>query len=72
MLRFKEVQEQVRSKVIDMHRSGEGHREEATADQKEQRLVSHFPKNILMMPKTFGLIFCGLTRHKLNILGGLA
>ncbi len=35
-----------------------------------QRLVSHLPKHILIIPKTFGQIFCGLMRQKLNILEG--
>ncbi len=41
----------------------------AIADQKRtQRLVSHLPKNILIIPKTFRQIFCGLMRQKLNFL----
>ena len=33
-----------------------------------QRLVSHLTKNILIIPNTFELIFCGLMRQKLNFL----
>ncbi len=50
---------------------GESSKAKATADQKRtQRLVSHLPKNILIIPKTFGQIFCGLMRQKLNFLEG--
>lgn len=35
-----------------------------------KRLVSLFPKNTLMILKTFGKIFCGVTRQKLNFLEG--
>ncbi len=31
--------------------------------KRTQRLVSHLPKNILIIPKTFGQIFCGLMRQ---------
>ncbi len=31
-----------------------------------KRLVSHLPKNILIIPKMFGKIFCGLMRQKVN------
>lgn len=30
-----------------------------------------FAKKVLMVPKTFGKIFCGLMRPKLNVLAGL-
>ncbi len=43
---------------------------EATSDQKEHK-VSHLPKNILIIPKTFGQIFCGLMRQKFNFLEGV-
>ncbi|KAK3556981.1 hypothetical protein QTP70_022323 [Hemibagrus guttatus] len=33
-----------------------------------KRLVSVLPENILMIPKTFGKILCGLMRQKLNFL----
>ncbi len=36
-----------------------------------QRLVSHLPKNILIIPKPFGQIFCGLMGQKLNFLEGV-
>ncbi len=36
--------------------------------KRTQRLVSHLPKNILIIPKTFGQIFCGLMRQKFNLL----
>lgn len=36
--------------------------------QRTQRLVSHLPKHILMIPKTFGKTFCGLTRQMPNLL----
>ncbi len=36
-----------------------------------QRLVSHLSKNILIFPKTFGQIFCGLMLQKLTFLEGL-
>ena len=39
--------------------------------KRTQRLVSHLPNNILMIPKTSGTIFCGLTRQKLNFLEGV-
>ena len=39
--------------------------------KRTQRLISHLPKNILMIPKNFGKIFCGLTRQKLNFLEGV-
>ncbi len=40
--------------------------------KKTQRLVSHLPKNMLIIPKTFGQIFCGLMRQKLNFLCPIA
>ncbi len=44
----------------------------ATADQKEHKGSSHIcQKNILIIPKTFGQIFCGLMRKKLNFLEGV-
>ncbi len=49
---------------------GSGSKAKANADQKEQRLVSYLPKNILIIPKIFGQIFCGLMRQKLNFLEG--
>lgn len=36
--------------------------------QRTQRLVSHLPKHILMIPETFGKPFCGLTRQMPNLL----
>ncbi len=39
--------------------------------KRTQRLVSHLPKNILTIPKTFGQIFCGLMKQKLNFLEGV-
>ena len=39
--------------------------------KRTQRLVSHLPRNILMIPKTFGEIFYGLTRQKINFLEGV-
>lgn len=36
--------------------------------QRTQRLVSHLPKHILMIPETFGKTFCGLTRQMPNLL----
>lgn len=33
-----------------------------------RRLVSHSPENILIIPETFGLIFCGRVREKFNFL----
>ncbi len=38
---------------------------------RTQRLISHLPKNILIILKTFGQIFCGLMRQKLNFLEGV-
>ncbi len=38
--------------------------------KRTQRLITHLPKNILIIPKTFGQIFCGLMRQKLNFLEG--
>ncbi len=38
---------------------------------KKNKLVSVLPENILMIPKTFGKILCGLTRQKLNFLEGV-
>ena len=35
------------------------------------RLVSVLPENMLMIPKTFGKILCGLMRQKLNFLEGV-
>ncbi len=32
-------------------------------------IISHLPKYILIIPKTFGQIFCGLMRQKLKFLG---
>ncbi|KAK3517677.1 hypothetical protein QTP70_015695, partial [Hemibagrus guttatus] len=47
-------------------------RQKAAAEQKEHKGSSQFcQKNILMIPKTFGKILCGLTRQKLNFLEGL-
>ncbi len=43
-----------------------------TADQKEHKGLSHIcQKNILIIPKTFGQIFCGLMRQKFNFLEGV-
>ncbi len=39
--------------------------------KRTQTLVSQLPKNILIIPKTFGQIFCGLMRQKLNFLEGV-
>ncbi len=39
--------------------------------KRTNRLVSALPENILMIPKTFGKIICGLTRQKCNILEGV-
>ncbi len=39
--------------------------------KRTQRIVSHLPKHILIIPKTFGQIFCGLMRQKLNFLEGV-
>ncbi len=39
--------------------------------KRTQRFVSHLPKNILIIAKTFGQIFCGLMRQMLNILEGV-
>ncbi len=39
--------------------------------KRTQRLISHLPKNILIIPKTFRQIFCGLMRQKLNFLEGV-
>ncbi len=41
--------------------------------KRTQRLVSHLPKQYLDMiiPKTFGQIFCGLIQQKLNFLEGV-
>ncbi len=36
-----------------------------------KKLISVLPENILMIPKTFGKILCGLTRQKLNFLEGV-
>ncbi len=47
--RSKEIQEQMRNKIVDMFQSGKGY-------------------NILIIPKTFGQIFCELMRQKLNFL----
>lgn len=33
------------------------------------KLISHLPKSILMIPKTFGRIFCHLMREKFNFFG---
>ncbi|KAK3513490.1 hypothetical protein QTP70_015502 [Hemibagrus guttatus] len=38
---------------------------------KKKRLVPVLPENILMIPKTFGKILCGLTRQKFYFLEGL-
>ncbi len=44
----------------------------AIADQKEHKGPSHIcQKNILIIPKTFGQIFCGLMRQKFNFLEGV-
>ncbi len=39
--------------------------------KRTKRLVSVLLENILMIPKTFGKILCGLTRQKLNFLEGV-
>ncbi len=49
----------------------ESSKAKATADQKEHKGSSHIcQKNILIIPKTFGQIFCGLMWQKLNFLEG--
>ncbi len=50
MPRSKEIQEQMRNKIVDMYQSGKGYK---------------------AIPKTFGQIFCGLMRQKLNFLEGV-
>ncbi len=43
----------------------ESSKAKATADQKEHKGLFHIcPKNILIIPKTLGQIFCGLMRQK--------
>ncbi len=39
--------------------------------KRTQMLVSHLPKIILIIPKTFGQIFCGLMRQKFNFMAGV-
>lgn len=46
---------------------GENH----CCQKRTQRLVSHLPKNILMILKTFGKTLCGLMSQKLNFLEGV-
>ncbi len=79
----KELQDSLPSIKVGVHDStirkrlgkngirGRASRQKSLLTKKTQRLVSHLPKNILIIPKTFGQIFCGLMRHKLNFLEGV-
>jgi len=57
MLRSKEIQKQMRKKVIEIYQSGKGY-----------KAISKALGTTVMIPKTFGKILFGLTRQKLNIL----
>ncbi len=79
----KELQDSLPSIKVGVHDStirkrlgknrirGRASRQKSLLTKKTQRLVSHLPKKILIIPKTFGQIFCGLMRHKLNFLEGV-
>ncbi len=74
----KELQASLASIKVSVHdsttrkRLGKNDIQRVPRQKKTQRLVSHLPKNMLIIPKTFGQIFCGLMRQKLNFLCPIA
>lgn len=55
------------------NKKGNGQRNERHCwPKRPQRLISHLPKDILVIPETSGKIFIGLTRQKVNFLESLS
>ncbi len=70
----------MRNKIVDMYQSGKGYKAISKAlglanhgqshyPQMEKTL--HLPKSIMIIPKTFGQIICGLMQQKFNFLEGV-
>ncbi len=60
-----------KKETVQKRHPWESSKTKATTDQKEHKDSSHICQNILIIPKTFGQLFCGLMRQKLNFLEGV-